>query len=238
MRRICRVVAVEDLNGDGKLDASVANSTSNNNAILLGDGAGGFGPATLLPTGSHATSADLGDLDGDGDADLVVSSFFGPYWRSYRNDGAGTFAFHEAFPALSNPSCAALYDSDNDGDLDMALTDEIADLIILMENVGAVGVEALPSPEGIARLSNVPNPFLEWTDVRFHLATPGDVRLDVFDAGGRWVTGSGPILRGAGWQTLRFDGRNRFGRPLPPGLYFYRVTADRVVGHGRMIVTT
>lgn len=231
------VVALDDLNGDGTLDASVANTTSNNNAILLGDGAGGFGAATLIPVGGHATSTDLGDLDGDGDADLVVSSFFGGVWRSYRNDGTGSFTFHEEFTAPSNPSCAALYDADNDGDLDMALTDEIADVIVLMENAGAVAVAPAPPPGGLAMRPSVPNPFRDGTDIRFFLATPAEVRFDVFDPAGRRVAGAVAGHREAGWQSLRFDGRDGSGRRLRPGLYLFRVTAGSVVGSGRMVVT-
>ena len=231
------VIALDDLNGDGKLDASVANTTSNNNAILLGDGAGGLGAATLIPVGNHATSTDVGDLDGDGDADLVVSSFFGGFWRSYRNDGAGSFTFHEDFTAPSSPSCAAISDADNDGDLDLALTDEIADVIVLMRNAGAVGVAPAPAPNGLAMRPNVPNPLRDGTDVRFLLATPADVRLDVFDPSGRPVAAIAAGRRDAGWQSLRFDGRDRSGRQLRPGLYLYRVTAGPVVGSGRMVVT-
>jgi hypothetical protein len=230
------VIALEDLNGDGNLDASVANSTSNNNAILLGNGAGAFGPPVTIPTGYHATSTDLGDLDGDGDADLVVSSFYGGYWRSYRNDGAGSFTFHEQFTATANPSCAVLYDSDNDGDLDMALTDEIADQILLMRNAGVAGVEPISPPGGLTLVPNAPNPFREATEFRFVLERPSEVRVDVFDIGGRRVAGAGPMYRAAGLQSVRFDGRGRAGTRLRPGLYLYRVTAGSVVATGRMVL--
>jgi hypothetical protein len=40
----------------------------------------------------------------------------------------------EETPALSSPSCAVLYDGDNDGDVDVALTDEIADVVKIMQN--------------------------------------------------------------------------------------------------------
>jgi hypothetical protein len=229
------VVALDDLDGDGRLDASVANTTSNNNAILLGDGAGRFGPPTLIPVGWHATSTDLGDLDGDGDPDLVVSSFFGGFWRVYRNDGAGAFTFDQDFPAPSSPSCAALYDADNDGDLDLALTDEIADVIVLVRNAGAAGVDP-GSSAGLKLLSSAPNPFRDGTEVRFFLERPADVRLDVFDPAGRWIVGGASGPREAGWQSLRFDGRDRSGRRLPAGLYLFRLKAGKVIGSGRMVV--
>ena len=232
------VVVVDDVNGDGNLDASTANSTSNNGAILLGNGAGAFGAPAMIALGAHGTSTDLGDLDGDGDPDLVLSSFYGGFWRHYRNDGTGSFTFHEEYSAPNNPSCATLYDSDNDGDLDMALTDEIADLVLLFRNAGAVGVEPGPSSSGLAMLPNVPNPLRDGTFIRFVLARPSEVRLDVFDIGGRRVAGTAPVRREAGRQSMRFDGRDGSGQPLRAGVYLYRVTAGGVVGTGRMVVAT
>jgi hypothetical protein len=89
-------------------------------------------------------SVDLGDLDGDGDLDLVPSSFGGGFWRWYRNDGTGAFTFVDQFEAPDNPSCAVLFDADNDGDLDMGLTDEIADVVIIMRNDDQSGCTPAP----------------------------------------------------------------------------------------------
>ncbi len=136
------VIALGDVNGDGRLDATTANSGSNNGAVLLGDGTGRFAAPLLTATGAHTPSTDLGDLDGDGDLDWVLSSFGGGFWRLYVNDGAGHFAFDQEIDAPNNPSCAILLDFDNDGDLDMALTDEMADVILLERNGGVV----LPTP--------------------------------------------------------------------------------------------
>lgn len=230
------VIVVDDVNGDGNLDASVANSFDNNGAILLGNGAGAFGAPAILSTGSHTPSTDLGDLDGDGDADLVLSVYTGGFWRYYRNNGAGAFSFQEQFTANNNPSCAVLYDFDNDGDLDMALTDEIADVILLKRNIATVGVGPIDGSDRIAILPNAPNPFHDATVVRFVVATPAEVRLDVFDIRGRRVGGTLPEHREAGWQEVRFDGLDVSGRPLPAGVYPYRVTAGGVVGSGRMVI--
>ncbi len=140
------VVVLGDVNGDGDLDAVTANDGSGNVGILLGNGDGSFGPVSTLAVGSHLPSVDLGDLDGDGDLDLVVSSFGGGFWRRYANDGVGGFSAVEDIPAPANPSCSVLFDFDNDGDLDMALTDEIADVVVLMENESAASPGCSPAP--------------------------------------------------------------------------------------------
>ena len=63
---------------------------------------------------------------------------------------AATSRFVEEFTAPSNPSCAVLLDFDNDGDLDMALTDEIADVVVLVRNGGRSRPAARSAPSRAA----------------------------------------------------------------------------------------
>jgi hypothetical protein len=128
------VVMAADLNGDGNVDVSTANSFSANGSILFGSASGAVGSPAVMPTGGHTVSTDLADLDGDGDLDWVLSSFGASEWYVYINNGAGVFEEAAVFPAPNNPSCAVPADYDNDGDIDLLLTDEIADVIIMMEN--------------------------------------------------------------------------------------------------------
>ncbi|NNF43705.1 MAG: hypothetical protein HKN62_11795 [Phycisphaerales bacterium] len=125
-----------DLDGDGHDDVATANSSSNSGSILLGDGAGGLAPPITQSTDFFPLATDVGDLDGDGDLDWVTSSFSGDWWI-FRNDGTGVFEFDQEVLAPSAASCALPADVDNDGDLDLVLIDEIADVLIVMENVGA-----------------------------------------------------------------------------------------------------
>src|SRR5262249_35291788 len=131
------VIVAGDLNGDGNIDIASANSFSANGAILLGDGAGHFGAATVYPSTGHTASSDIGDVDGDGDLDWLLSAFGGENWRLFTNNGDGTFTYHSDITAPSNPSCAAFLDIDNDGDLDVALFDEIADVVVILKNTAA-----------------------------------------------------------------------------------------------------
>jgi len=94
----------------------------------------------------HTPASDLADLDGDGDLDWILSSFGAGLWRIYLNDGAGHFAFDQDIPAPANPSCAVPVDFDNDGDLDLALSDEIADVVMLMQNASGPSPLCSPAP--------------------------------------------------------------------------------------------
>lgn len=70
-------VALADANDDGRLDALVANAGSANLAVLLGDGNGGFTPATYSPValGANNPAAVLAsDLNGDGDIDVATGN--------------------------------------------------------------------------------------------------------------------------------------------------------------------
>jgi VCBS repeat protein/Big-like domain-containing protein len=145
------VVALGDLDGDGDLDATCANSGSGNGAVLKNNGDGTFAAPVTYATGAHTPSTDLGDMDGDGDLDWVLSVYDPPsgfthgIWKMFANDGNGNFTFDQNFVAPSNPSCSILLDIDNDGDIDMALTDEIADVVVLEENVGFSVAQPTPA---------------------------------------------------------------------------------------------
>ncbi len=129
------MLVVGDVNGDGAEDVATANASNSNGAILLGNGDGTLGPPVTSNVDPFPLATDLGDLDGDGDLDWVLSSFQGD-WRILTNDGAGNFSFNQEVNAPQAASCSLLVDIDNDRDLDLVLIDELADVVILMNNSG------------------------------------------------------------------------------------------------------
>ncbi len=69
-----------------------------------------------------------------------------------------------------------------------------------------------------------PNPFSLVTAVRFDLAEPGPVRLNIYDVRGRMVTSliDAP-LKTAGTHTVNWDGTDRTGSKVAQGIYFCRL---------------
>jgi len=69
-------VAVADFNGDGNADLVTPDNyaPSNTVTVLLGNGAGGFGPATPFPVGANPSAVAVADFNRDGRADLVTTN--------------------------------------------------------------------------------------------------------------------------------------------------------------------
>lgn len=115
-----RVLQLFDVSGDGTLDIVVTMWA--HMAVMLGNGDGTFGAATLSPAlAFDARGMALGDLDNDGKADLVAAHASG-IWQLvfYRGNGNGTFQRGTSIPgSLDAIPNIFLRDADGDGDLDI-----------------------------------------------------------------------------------------------------------------------
>lgn len=118
-----RTVAVGDLNQDGNPDLVTANVTSDDVAVLLGDGIGGFGPAISFTTGtnSQAHSVATGDLNGDGKFDLAVANTGTQNVSVLRGNGDGTFGRQTTYSTGTGgqPHSIAIADFNQDVRLDL-----------------------------------------------------------------------------------------------------------------------
>lgn len=95
----------------------------------------------------------------------------------------------------------------------------------------------LPEPFGLPRLLNHPNPFNPSTDVEYYVPREGYVRLEIRDLAGRHVAGLVSGLRGAGWHTATWQGRDDAGRLVPSGAYSCRLeTGDGIATHKLVLI--
>lgn len=72
---------------------------------------------------------------------------------------------------------------------------------------------------------NYPNPFNSSTTIKYKIAKPAHVRLDVFNVRGKLVRTLVDANMPAGGYSTDFDGVDDRGAPLPSGLYFYQLVA-------------
>jgi hypothetical protein len=121
-----RDVALGDLDGDGDLDAFIANAgvgsnTNQPNKVWLNDGNGSFTDSGQSLGTSNSWGVALGDLDGDDDLDAFVANAFSTISlanKVWLNDGDGVFSDSGQSLGGARSLDVALGDLDGDSDLD------------------------------------------------------------------------------------------------------------------------
>ncbi|MBN1783168.1 T9SS type A sorting domain-containing protein [bacterium] len=83
--------------------------------------------------------------------------------------------------------------------------------------------------------SNYPNPFNPSTVIHYDLARQAGVRLSVFDILGRCLYEQ-RMVQDAGSYTFEWKAEDHSGRPLPGGVYFYRLEAGAYRCTRKMVV--
>lgn len=97
------------------------------------------------------------------------------------------------------------------------------------------GTGVAETPFGGLRITGLPNPFREGTELRFVQPRVGEAQLAIYDATGRLARrlalGEGP----AGERRLAWDGRDADGRELPSGVYLFHLAAGGEEQRGRLV---
>ncbi len=142
-------MSLGDLDGDGDLDAFVANNSQPNrvwlNQGVHRTGAPGEFNDSGQTLGNHSSFAvSLGDLDGDGDLDAFVANFGQPnrVWLNQGGVQGGTAGeFSDSGQALGSHGSVgvSLGDLDGDGDLDAFVANLLQANRVWMNQGGAQG---------------------------------------------------------------------------------------------------
>jgi uncharacterized delta-60 repeat protein len=140
------LMAIGDLDGDGKPDLATANNADNTVSVLHNTSTAGtvsFAPAVSLATASGPYSLAIGDVDGDGKLDLVTANDNSGTVSVLRNTStAGTvdFATKVDFSAGPYPVSVAIGDLDGDGKPDLAVANFFTDnTVSVLRNTSTVG---------------------------------------------------------------------------------------------------
>ena len=112
-------VALADLNGDGFVDAAVANGGSNNriSKVWFNDGDGNFSDSGQDLGTDWSLDVAIGDVNGDGHPDIVFGKLGGNV-QLWLNNGSGVFSSGQTF---ADGQSVALGDLDGDDDLDLVI---------------------------------------------------------------------------------------------------------------------
>ncbi|MEO1534776.1 MAG: VCBS repeat-containing protein, partial [Planctomycetota bacterium] len=132
-------VLLEDLNGDGTVDAVIERLDPRGIGVQINDGAGGFGPVAVLD-GSDNGRADrvrFIDFDGDGIGDIVATNSLS--FSVYAGLGDGTFGFPEGNSLRRRGDDLDFIDADHDGDFDaIGLVDDAGFNLTQFANIDGV----------------------------------------------------------------------------------------------------
>jgi len=133
-------LAVEDVNGDGLLDAATSNNNGNSVSVLLGDGRGGFRPAagSPFPVGRAPYPLTVADLNGDGRSDVATPDVNGHTISVLLGDGRGGFAPAPGSPYRvdNRPYFAVAADVNGDRALDLVVSHDDIQRVTTLLNDG------------------------------------------------------------------------------------------------------
>ncbi|MHC4510914.1 MAG: T9SS type A sorting domain-containing protein, partial [Planctomycetota bacterium] len=106
---------------------------------------------------------------------------------------------------------------------------------------GIVGVSVVEktvsrAPSILTADAGRPNPFRTATTIPFSLPSASRVVIDVYDVRGRLVASVLDGFRDAGHHEAIWSGTSTTGRPVPAGIYFYRLTAGGKARTGKMVL--
>ncbi len=159
-----RLVAIGDLDGDGKPELVTANSSANSISVLRNTGTVGS-----ITTSSFAAKVDftagtdvaitgiypapvsvaIGDLDGDGKPDLATANYGSNSVSVLRNTGTAgsittsSFAAKIEFATATNPISVAIGDLDGDGKPDLATANFNSNSVSVLRNADFVATPTI-----------------------------------------------------------------------------------------------
>jgi len=94
----------------------------------------------------------------------------------------------------------------------------------------------LSLPKEYSLSQNFPNPFNPVTSINYSLPKATNVKLEIYNVLGQWVRTLVDEPQSAGYKTVRWNGRDGYGRELSSGVYFYRLEAGKYSSSRKLLL--
>ncbi|HSR67022.1 MAG TPA: VCBS repeat-containing protein [Acidobacteriota bacterium] len=177
-------VVAGDIDGDGRLDAVVANQGDGDLSLFRGDGQGRLVPIGRVACGDSPTGLALADVDEDGKLDVVVANHETDYLTILSGDGRGGFSPAPDSPLTievsPHPHEVRVADLNQDGHPDLLVDHRDGEGLLVLPGAGK---GRLQSPGQLIKTGGDPYRGMEVADVnrdgKLDLLTPnpGNVGL-------------------------------------------------------------
>ena len=137
-------VSIGDIDGDGKPDLAVTN-TSNSVSVFLNTctpGTISFAPKVDFTAGASSRGIAIADIDGDGKQDIATASTTDNNVGVFRNTsttGVASFAARVNFGAGSSPRSLSAGDTDGDGKPDLSVANLSSNNMSVLRNTSTPG---------------------------------------------------------------------------------------------------
>ncbi len=100
---------------------------------------------------------------------------------------------------------------------------------------GAVSIN-VAAPQSYVLRQNYPNPFNPTTQIGYELPQAGQVNLIIYNSLGQEVRRLVDKQQAAGYHLVTWNGRDQNGKPVPSGIYHYRLQVEDHVATKRMLI--
>ena len=121
----------------------------------------------------------------------------------------------------SSAICGQFVGVDSNGQIRTVDQPLSMDVLAMVDGPGSGKAVAASAPLGLA--PNVPNPFNASTYIPYRLASPGAVRLEIYNIAGQPVRWLVDQFQAAGVYQVYWDARDQRGAPLAAGVYITRL---------------